>query len=448
LTLKLTKKTTTSETAKQTVTVAGSTSRAGASSWQHVCAQYRLNDAAGASNDLLQLFKDGNAEGSASTAADHLVNFGRGGHWIIGAKKTDAPWDHFSAMKVTPDAEASGAWTKNSGGTHAESISSDGILTMGHTGDSFSNFVNYGKTTNINLASMTLETKVKLSSATPGTFNLMTVGDLSMNRQMRIQIGTPLGGVSGTSWQLNTPSPVLIITFGSSTIYRVPIQNADEFNVIRVTSLGATNPVVSVYVNGVCVFVGTNSDALTPANDFVVFGTDGQCDVSCDMEYFAYHGSGASVYSPAAADSSGFIDDLSVSKSIYDSLVITQLMNNPAISVFGYDRKYGVHLPPGQTYFTSSVASNGQLGLPIYFASDGKTSIKSLLDSLVSTTGAIAHLIFGNKDFTSGVSTFTKVQLETDQVFPLGLQFIAPNVLGTGTQTITGTISLARGEVG
>lgn len=351
LVAKIRKATSAVEGVKDTSTVTGSTSRAGSSSWQHACLRYVL----GASGQL-SLKLDGSDE-NTEIAASILGNSGQGGVWFFGAKKNDPSWDKFSAMKDLPKDESSSPWTDGVTGSASAAVS-NGVLSLVSAigGDAF-----YSKTNNINMASMTIETKAKV--VTGSNNYLFDVYDHSMSRRLYAVISsTRISFLNG---------PVIYL-------------NGSEYQHVRVTLSGSPSPTVNVYINGQLVNSFTLSTVNSLTSDYIKFGSE--LGDAMDVEYIAYHGSGGSVYPPVAVDTSGNLDDIAMVKSYISTDVVTQLRYNAAKNVFGADPKLGLTLPSVDT----TLGTSGTV-VRLYLPSDGKTVIEAKFDSLV--TAAIGGIV-------------------------------------------------------
>lgn len=187
LVAKITEKTAASESTKDTVSITGTNTISGVSTFKHILLKYLVNGAAGASSDQLALKLDGTAEGTQLTAQDIQTNPGNGGVWFFGAKRNDPTWDHFYAASGLPTAHTS-AWTATGAGSGAVS---SGVLTITTTG---TQGLNYNRSSLVDMSQQTLEWKMKIDSisfaASAGAFMPETspvevfIRDHSMSRAL------------------------------------------------------------------------------------------------------------------------------------------------------------------------------------------------------------------------------------------------------------------------
>ena len=371
--------------------------------YNHVLLTIRNNNDA---NDRIELFLNASSLGAITLAKP--ANFGTGGNWFFGAG-IDNPrlnsslwqWNRYSSMVVKPDAEAAAnhnggndndnaaAWTLV--GTDNSVLNSDGLLIT--TLLDANNL--YSKATNIDLANLTVETKVKViaSGSTSNTAGALIcdVFDFSAQRRLIVQLRMDNRLFIGTNDLLINGIFIHI--------------NASEYNLIRVTSTAAF--LTKVYVNGAQVYEFTNTTVETNAGavaDSIKWGVDAvrYGNAQAAFEFYAYKGDGA-VHSPLISSAvAARYDDLAVINGVIDTPTLNQLHFNAASKVYGKDPKPGSFLPA--PIFTSSIvtAVTGYTGLPyseMYTISDGSDRYVYTFSGGVTFTGVgINDLLIGIDD--------------------------------------------------
>lgn len=382
LTARVRRQTAASETAKNFSTVAGSASRAASTTWQHVVTRHAVNGALGAGTDLVHLLRDGASEGTQINAATLPVGVGDGGHWFLSARPNNPTWDHFSAMSVTPDAEAVSPWTRVTAGAPITAVSAGVLSIQVNPLDN----VFYQRTSGVNLANMTIEAKVKLVQANEeAEIILAKVLDTSMSRSLLAIL---------------RPGQLIITADPSSgTMQRILPLDTEQWNHIRITSLGGTDPITRVYINGVQACVFANTDVIASGGDYFAFYMFGSVSAGINqalLEYYAYVSSVAATVYPVVApapSATGQIDDFLAVADQLSSVLVTSLGNNAAASVYGTDYKRGLQLPMGLGLGTLQGAAAARLGdIEVYFVSDGLTRLHLGIQGHIYTTLTPAYV--------------------------------------------------------
>lgn len=405
LNAKITKKTTTSETAKATSEIAGSSSVTGVASWKHVLLKYVINSLNGSGADQLALKLNGSNEGTQLTAQTIGINGGNGGAWFFGSKRNDPTWGHASEMKVVPSAEATNPWTKT--GVGSTTIGSDGILTIAAAASEAALFSKTNPTgaEAIDLANTTIEFKFKINSLyntnTANPAFTVYVRDDSMNRSLNVD------------FKLNA---VTLQSAGGATSKPFPI-DASNWHVYRIVISGSPSPTATLYVDGVKYGSLSLADADSTANDLIAFGDDStssNCYSTVEVEFFRYTGAAATV--PIAAGTSGSLDDIAMIMAVTDSATDTSLSSSKASTVLGHDKeehKFYQYQPMHDTTVTAKAVAAGAIGDfsdTLYAVSDGRTPISvswSVSGSFAAGTRNYlnAHLSVGEPNGSSDPSS-------------------------------------------
>lgn len=399
-TLKVTEKTAATESTKTTNQVQGSATRSGDTTFAHVSAKFRLNDENGASTDLIELERNGVDEGTQLTGQDLDINAGNGGVWFFGARRNEpATWDHFYAASGLPTAH-SAVWTSN--GTPNASVS-NGVLNIATSGDTTGFFSRTGAPlTGVNLANQTLEFKVRLNSsaqrqAADSPMCSVLIRDDSMDRGFYIF--------------LLKNSIAMRYTNGTSVIFEMQLDTS-QYHIYRLTTSGATNPIPTLYVDGVKVFVGTaNTTADPSANDTIEWGdndTTGSLNASnSDWEWLGY---ADEIAAPVAVSTQGQLDSIGITSSVITNTAITRLQSSKVTDVFNSVPSYGPTLPPvmvfdrGGTLSSSSTTFVAIGDYVYYLAGDGVTEFE--INSLFSVSHSAA----------AGAGIRTGVDIDVDMI--------------------------------
>lgn len=360
LTAEVTEKTASGDSAKNSSTVAGSTSRAGNSSFQLATMKWRLNDLAGASSDLLELELDGTEEGSQLASQDLDISADDQGVWFFGVRPNDPTWDHFYAAAGLPTAHGDGIWSKTSTGSPTESVS-NGVLTV-ETASSENLY--YESSSLVDLSQMTVEWKMKIDSSAGTSHNgaYISILDNSMSRQIIVRIGP-------TTIHIDDYNQILATVKNDGT----------KWNVYRLTTSGGTDPVATLYVNGVAIWSG-DIDSSASGSDHIRFGhvsTSVVCKTK--WEYVKIYDAGDTA-PVVRTNNSGQLDDIFVCDEVITDGQISSLVTLSARSVLRDGGKQGLWLPAGGSCIANALNSTGAFvvvndtdGLP--FFSDGRTPL-------------------------------------------------------------------------
>ena len=389
LNAKITEKGAASEVAKTTNSVTGSVSRAGDSSFNNIVMKWRANDENGASTDILELERNGVDEGTQITGDDLDINSGNGGVWFLGCGRNDPAWDHFSAMSVLPSAEAVNAWSAN-GNTAGNSVTNGVLNISGQTGIQSNNYRN---TVGIDLTQFTVEWKMKLNSGEQSSVGnddkcSLIVRDDSIDRSVGINFFNGKLEVNKDAAADTNIADIFIDT--------------TQYHVYRLTSVGPTNPVTKLYIDGQLVLEFTNDASDTSASDLILFGdtnTDSGENSNSDWEYVAYYDAGAEA--PIVAGSQGELDSVGIVSEVISDATVALLQSSKVTDVFRSSPSYGPTLPPIMCFDRNSnssttSASFEDIGQFVYYvAGDGITehlfrfsaSIESSLATAITRAG-------------------------------------------------------------
>lgn len=334
-TLKITEANAASESAKNSVSVQGSTGRTGDSTFRNVTAKWRVNDENGASTDLLEMEREGADEGTQLASQDIDINPGRGGIWFFGVKNNEPAWDHSYAANGLPSAH-SDAWT--SGGVPNGAVS-NGVLNIATTS---TNFGTYTKTNNIDLTQFTMCAKVKRNDA--GSSGLVSGECIFRVQDGAVDRGIALAIHNNRVSLLNVAS-----TFSNSEVALEVFLDTSEYHQYWITSEGAgganSNVTVKLYIDGQ--FVGSVTNTLTNTDtNSIAFGdisTSAGENSDSDWEYVKYFDAGA--VPPIAASSQGNLDSIALVNDVIDDSTITSLQTTKVSQVFGTLPSYGPTLP-------------------------------------------------------------------------------------------------------
>ena len=436
-----------SESAKNTLTVTGNVARDIDTTFRNLIFQWRTNDEAGASTDLLKLYYEGAEETGATqlTGQDIDVNSGAGGIWFWGAKRLVVPWDHFYAASDLPSAH-SDAWTKT--GTFGESVS-NGVLNFtisSLTGNQF-----YTKTNNIDLSQFTMYAKIQINS--------MTQRSALSDDMFYIQI-RDTGVDRGISLNFTTQSVAVSHMSGAGSIgggnvkaeIYLDTTQPHEYWLESTGAGGADTDITwTLYIDGLAVATATNTNTDTSSTQIQFGGSNGGTySVDVDMELIAYHDDGA--FPPISLSSGGSLDSVGVISEVIDDELITALQSNAITDVFGKVPSYGITLPPTVIYdrdATLTTASNNyaQIGDNIfYLPGDGVSKMDMRGSMSIFGTGgnAITHVVWDVNGDLSGLSATTAASIafpdakaQADLNVPRQICPLRQMVLPVGLNTIT-----------
>lgn len=398
LTTRIRKATAAAGGVKDFATVAGTSSRSGVTSFKHIACSWAANAVNGAATDAIALYYDGATEGTQLSGSSIALNGSRDNLWFFGARPNDPAWSKYSSMNVVPGADG---WTVD--GTSGQGTVSNGVLTIA-SADLSSAHCAFSLATNVDLSNMTIDFKVKLDDVSQaGKFledamgiNLI-VRDDSMNRSMNVFMHQ---------------SGITIRDAASNTTIKAFRVNLSDWKNIRITTSGATNPVVKLYVNGALQGSTTLQTADVTATDIIQFGhvaTSSACAATSYWEWFAYQSGTATVYPPVQGGVGGQIDDVLCGKTALTSSVLLLLKTSSGRDVFNNDFNRSLTLPdeyllqqPDSTGYTSTsyahytpVASSAEDGY-LYFVSDGVSKLRLCVHGYVfnSNAGESAAMLF------------------------------------------------------
>lgn len=388
LTTKITEATASSESAKTSVSVAGSSSRTGDTTFRNAIVTYRLNDEAGASTDSLALYFSGSAEGTALSSQDIDINPGDGGIWFIGAKKNEPSFDHSYAANGLPS-NHSDAWDSQGtpGATAANGVLN--ISTSATTGY-------YDRTTNdeyVDLTQQTVTFKARINSTDnkdiTNTVCGLRIVDTSIDRGATINI---------------QPNACHLFWGYDSDRHKISIQgDFTQFHTFTLTSTGTetadTDCTMKLYIDGMLVYSGTNDFTDNEASDNLQFGVITSSTTDLDLEYFYICETDAQA--PIAASSQGNIDSFGIARDLASSVVISSLQTSKFTDVFADNPRYGPYLPQPRRFDMSTSASvtisstaYSDVGELVYYVpGDGVTEFDFFLATAVRGTAGDEHFV-------------------------------------------------------
>ncbi len=436
---KFTSATASTETAKVVNTITGTTDVT-AASFEHIALTYSVDVP---SMEIFKSLGTASLSSQGTSAAAMVMNSGTGGLWFFGAKKNAITFDHSVANSAEPDAMTD-LWTLV--GTNNAAVAG-GVLAIS-TALNADNL--YTKTTNIDLARMTVEAKVKVGSGGDYPFSGATIcdiTDLSLTRGLRalLRQDGKLEITAGT---------------GSGTTLGFLYLNSQDYNLIRITSAdaGGGDQTVNVYINGALagIFLNNVEDNSGDPDKFK-FGVEASVygDAQAYFEFLGYKGSGAVVAPVSANSAGGYIDDMAVISSLANTAVLAQLKNNAARVVYGHDPKPGSYMPAGLEFRGNASTGAGVVtGTRIYFAADGESSYNYRLSAQVGATHADVDctLALDTVNYFTlahdvGVGSRVPIDISLSSVpaqgvHSLGVMII--NASGTSVNLVDGQIGVSR----
>lgn len=386
LVFRLEERTAATETTKEAVTITGTTSVVLNTSFQHILAEVSINDDG---NDFIRLYLDGAVEGTALTSQTMHVTDDTFGMYQLGGEVIPDPttFNHFSAMSVLPKSESVDPWT----GTEAGTVS-DGVFTATGAND-------LENANNINLANFTLEMKARFRatdtiSQLTAVNNSLRVRDDSMDRSF--QIGFYNNGIT--------------LLEGTAGDQFITLLNTNEWHVYRVTSVGATDPTIKLFVDGVeRLQITTNDDVDAAASDVIKLILAGSVSGlrEVEIEYIRW------------ADNVNSDADLPITSSDGINIAEVGLFDGPAIGA-------GL-LSALQTKAINQLVTVHERGPTMIGASIGTN-----IDKTTTSTGL--ELITGASDFNS------QLTLPIDGRSPFVVE-----ALGIVSNTVTAAVGLGIG---
>lgn len=368
LAFKQTLPTASGESAKNTKTITGTSSILALSTWKHALCKFAINGILGSGADVVAIKVDGTSEGAPLALDTIPANIGDGGSWYFGGRRNDPTWTHFYAASGLPSAHSS-AWTFS--GTAVTNAVSSGVLNLKTT----DNTAKYTKNSPPDLmnAGGTIEFKLRLASVDGGAAGSE---QLLVDNACTIKIGS-----AGRSRNCCIHFTRTGITFGgeaSVNLLNVPV-DVTTWHVYRVTFSAATDPVMTLYIDGIV--AGTRTIISGSASNLLVFGDfKNQASNSADLflEYLAY--ATGSVTVPVAAGASGQLDDiLLLGEYISDSALDSTLATTSARTVLSKNspalvgRRHYSNSDLGADFDVSSAVWVKATIAPVYFYSDGIT---------------------------------------------------------------------------
>ena len=415
---------TASETAKDSVSITGTDTVAGISTFKHMMLKWKVNGMTGTGTDALGLTLDAASEGTQLSNQTLSVNVGDGGNWLIGVLKNDPAWTKFSSFKVAPASEASSPWTA-AGAAGAESVS-NGILTI--TTDVTNKGRSYSLAPAIDFNNFTCEFKMRNSSGESSTGNLHSFGSVLDPTPISFRIKD--GALSRSmALYFNDLGIWIVDGYSAATTGEYLFLNTRDWHVYRLTTqVNAGNVYVNIYIDGELrkrVYLGI-ADAGVDSIDFgdLDNATAGHYAQS-QWEYVAYHLSSTSP--PYLSGSTGNIDDVVLlDEFLSDSNLETSLTTTKARTVLQKDRKIGIVTPPSYGPFNKVAFETAGAGAPSEilqnfdyfnptFMSDGVTPIRVCVEGFVRNNIVNSTVNIGIA-FSQGPNSSTT----TEQISGLG----------------------------
>lgn len=470
------------EGTKDTKTVTGNVSVAASFPFKNVQIGYSAK--ADSATDTLFQRIDGLTTGAGTdiTGQSIRMNTSDGGAWFIGCKLNNPAWDFKYTANGLPTAAAS-AWTAT--GTAGQGTVSNGVLTtVAATGVGGVNYAKNSYTVSFNnftaefKARITPNTKHRISNVTGKSPFSVYVRDASKQRSFRLDF--TLTGVT-----LSEKNPVTqVVTY-------VPI-NVTDWHVYRIGVAGGANPVLALWVDGVCLTACALGAVDNTANSLFQFGFDAGDTTSLgtvDWEYVAGYNS---AFSPPVVGNvgGGYLSDFVMAEDVVtDTSTQLALSSSKALGVFGSDRRDGIgscpmqdmqrFVNPKETLTLGQIMAGVQTAL---FHSDGTTPVTITCQfRMISVTAAVVGFLLqpdggqnnktnegdstlaGNGDESSGLTTaqcqnlgnptYGAVTLAAAEnktqsitlrsVFPYGVRNIALMLCSDQTDTLAGFVNFS-----
>lgn len=414
LEVKFYEQTASSETAKATTTLTGTTTVVGDSDWQLAIMSWDVGAASTNGINTVYLYLDGVLETSVTNETIVVPNTTSGGQWIFGQGINDPSWTKYSAMSVAPTAEASLPWTAATGGSGAMSVS-DGVLTIGSVGGvGYANISRTDFAASAFSAGLTLEMKMKLNSSSFSPSS--NTEDYGM--QVRVRDDTGNQGVV-----INIQPDCINICSDAGYVYYSIENNSMDWHTYRICL--SSGPTVKIYVDGVkvCDVTGTATIfADATVGDIVQIGSKTTTAVmNASIEYIALHGSDTA---PLTGTYTGQIEEIfllknCITSSTNDSAFALSAYTNGAVVAIGQDVRNKMSNRPevfdlaertttGTAYkFVTPSATSSFLGDNgrVAFWSDGKTPIDLSMQGSVAVSNAAgaAYIAIGFVSLATGL---------------------------------------------
>lgn len=403
-----------SETAKSTTTLTGTTTVVGDSNWKLAIMSWDIGEASTAGINSVYLYIDGVLETSVTNETIVVPNTTSGGSWIFGQGINDPAWTKYSSMSVLPASEASSAWTAASGASGAMSVSG-GVLTIGSVGGvGYANISRTDFATSAFSSGLTLEMKMKLNSSSFSPAS--NTEDFGMQIRIRDDAGNQ-------SVIINIQPDCINICSDAGYIYYSIENNSMDWHTYRICT--STGPTIKIYVDGIKVCdVSGNSTVfsdITAGNLLQIGSKTATSIMNASIEYIALHNSDTA---PLSGTYTGQIEEIfllknCITNSTNDSAFALSAYNNGAIVAIGQDIKNRMSNRPevfdlaersttgsAYKYVTPSATSSflGDNGR-IAFWSDGKTPIDLNMQGSVAVSNAagVAYIAIGFVSLATGL---------------------------------------------
>jgi hypothetical protein len=310
----------------------------------------------------------------------------------------------------------------------------------------------YSRTDLIDLTQQTIEFKAKVNSSpqqgvVTSTPLAYTINDGAVDRGISLAL---YDGKVSLNW-----------TDASTNIHGADIQlDTHNYHIYRITSTGGggadSDVTVTLYIDGVAVFTGTNDNTDTTANN-QLFGdpsTTAGATSDSDWEYVKIYDAGAEA--PVTANTQGELDSVGVINTVISATTLAALQNSKVKDVFNNVPSYGITLPPPMVtarnvaFGTASTSFIDYQNDVYYVAGDGITEFEFSFGTTANTstqgesvavtvdvdndiTGTSAAIVAGQATGESDpASTFFSLFTQRNIVLTAGLHEVRPNTVTSG----------------
>jgi hypothetical protein len=478
---------------KDTNLVTGLSDRHGIAVWHQAALSWSNNSVLGATTDQLSLSYDNVAEGTQLSALTTIQNGGPDSNWFIGAGPAATAWRIFSSMATTPNAEIV-PWNVATSGAVLVSLT-NGVMNLASAASNSGNIVYSLPTVDANsmdLTHATVEFKMRIDPQSNSCAGANRgSGDFSalMMKMRRASIQRGLTVEFTTEGMILSDSTTQTIPTSSGSLF-IPV-NFLNWQIVRMTFEGATNPVVTVYINGLNVATFTLNTADATANDTFEYGIYGSLhttqNVNIYYEYVAFNTTAA--IAPIAASSSGYLDEVVLTKRIQTSTILGYLLDNSAKVVYNSDvyngptilgKAYPIIPYSGITIGASSILTGPYAAQYtnqswLYFPSDGKTPIRIYgrgsinrsnggsgvtavyvalsvdgygIGTIPLSCSGLPFSVVGSEniiDNTAGNSLNGNASMEHELILPVGLHYLSI-IGGMGTSFVAGSTAQLQSD--
>lgn len=321
-----------SETAKSTTVLTGTTTVVGNSNWQLAIMSWDVGEASTAGVNSIYLYLNGVLETSVTNETIVVPNTTSGGKWIFGQGINDPAWGHYSSMSVLPASEAVNPWTAASGGSGAMSVS-NGVLTIGSVGG-----VGYANISRTDFAAsafssgLTLEMDMKLNSSS------FTPASNTEDYGMQIRVRDDAGNQSVI---INIQPDCINICSDAGYVYYSIENNSMDWHRYRICL--SSGPTIKIYVDGVKVCDVTGNSTVfadvTAGNLLQIGSKTATAVMNASVGYIAIHNSDTA---PLTGTYTGQTEEIfllknCITNTLNDSAFALSAYNNGAVVAIGQD---------------------------------------------------------------------------------------------------------------